>query len=62
MEKKKMYLSWNPEIDPETEDRLRWLNMSDPEKWKAINKLIMMHRKTPLTFHKRRIEWENKED
>lgn len=57
-----MYLSWNPDIDPETEDRLRFMNMPDPEKWKCFNKLIMMHRKTPLTFDKRRIEWKENED
>jgi hypothetical protein len=58
MPKNKMHLSWNPNVDPETEDRLVFMKMSDAEKWKSFNKLILMNRKEPLTFHKRRIEWK----
>ncbi|ADR23474.1 hypothetical protein MATR_26730 [Marivirga tractuosa] len=53
-----MHLNWNPNVDPETEDRLVFMKMSDAEKWKSFNKLILMNRKEPLTFHKRRIEWK----
>tara|TARA_R100000027_G_scaffold67602_1_gene67112 strand:+ start:1397 stop:1606 length:210 start_codon:yes stop_codon:yes gene_type:complete len=55
--KNKMRLSWNPDIDPETEDRLVFLAMSGPEKWQSLNRLILGNRKLPLTFHKRIIKW-----
>jgi hypothetical protein len=53
----KSSLSWNPEGDPQTEDRLRCMAMSDHEYWNAMMRLINVGRTTAVTFDKRIIKW-----
>ncbi|MEQ8688656.1 MAG: hypothetical protein RIE86_25365 [Imperialibacter sp.] len=53
----KSSLSWNPESDPQTEDRLRCMAMSDHEYWNAMMRLINVGRTTAVTFEKRIIKW-----
>ncbi len=51
------YLSWNPDIDPVTEERLKLFSKSDLEIWTRLMKIVFMNRTTPVTFSKRKIEW-----
>ncbi len=53
----KSTLSWDPEVDPKTEDRLRCMAMSDHEYWNAMMRLINIGRTSPVTFAKRIIKW-----
>ena len=51
-------LTWNPNIDPESEDRLAFLKLSYTARWAYLMLLIM--KKLPLgggQFSKRIIEW-----
>jgi hypothetical protein len=50
------YLSWNPDVDPVTEERLKLLSKNDLENWRRLMKIIFMNRKTPVTFSERKIE------
>ena len=51
------YISWNPEVDPVTEERLKLFSKSDLENWRRLMRIIFMNRRTPVTFSKRKIEW-----
>ncbi|WP_151996443.1 MULTISPECIES: hypothetical protein [unclassified Imperialibacter] len=53
----KSSLSWSPESDPQTEDRIRCMAMSDHEYWNAMMRLINVGRTTAVTFEKRIIKW-----
>lgn len=58
--KKPYKLSWNPESNPEIEDRLHFLRLSDKQKWKYLMKLILSNypaSKDTVSFRKRIIEW-----
>lgn len=50
-------LSWNPDVDPVTEERLKLFSKSDLENWRRLMKIVFMNRKTPVTFSERKIEW-----
>ena len=51
------YLSWNPEVDPVTEERLKLFSKSDLENWRRLMHIVFMNRTTSVTFSKRKIEW-----
>ena len=53
----KSYLSWNPEVDPVTEERLKLFSKTDLENWRRLMNIIFMTRKTPVSFSKRKIIW-----
>jgi hypothetical protein len=53
----KSYLSWNPEMDPVTEERLKLFSKSDLDNWRRLMHIIFMNRTAPVTFSKRKIEW-----
>jgi len=53
----KSYLSWNPEMDPVTEERLKLLSKSDFEIWRRLMHIVFMNRTAPVTFSKKKIEW-----
>ncbi len=61
MSKQRKYsLSWNPDFEPETEDRLAFLRLSAQERWNHIMAVILAtypKKNLPVTFHKRQIEW-----
>lgn len=51
-------ISWNPSIDPETEDRLAFLKLSSQEKWKYMMGIVLAnYPKKEVTYAKRIIEW-----
>ena len=53
-------ISWNPDIDPETEDRLAFLKLAPEERWRHIMALIMLTYpggSKALSFNERKIEW-----
>ncbi|MEX2336257.1 MAG: hypothetical protein WD555_03195 [Fulvivirga sp.] len=53
-------LSWDPNKDPEWEDREAFLKLSSGDKWKYLMRLIMQTKKLPEgagKFSKRKIEW-----
>lgn len=53
----KSTLSWNPNVAPDVEDRLRCTQMSDEEYWNSMMRLLNLNRKVPITFEKRIIKW-----
>jgi len=50
-------ISWNPDVDPVTEERLALFQKSDLENWKRLMRIIFMNRREPVTFSKRKIKW-----
>lgn len=50
-------LSWDPDVDPVVEDRLRCMQMSDEEYWNSMMRLLNLNRTEPITFEKRIIKW-----
>jgi hypothetical protein len=50
-------LSWNPDVDPVTEERLTLFTKSDLEIWQRLMRIVFMNRTSPVTFSKRKIEW-----
>jgi hypothetical protein len=50
-------ISWNPDVDPVTEERLSLFAKSDHENWKRLMSIIFMNRRKPVTFLKRKIKW-----
>ena len=58
--KTKKNISWKPDIDPETEDRLAFLKLNPQERWDYIMTLILAtYPKGVKTvqYNKRKIEW-----
>lgn len=51
------HISWNPDVDPVTEERLALFAKSDLENWKRLMRIIFMNRREPVTFAKRKIRW-----
>ncbi|HNP19935.1 MAG TPA: hypothetical protein PKL31_15965 [Fulvivirga sp.] len=59
--KNKKSISWNPNIDSETEDRLNYLRLTPIEKWNYIMSVILLtypNTNKKVTFKKRIIEWK----
>ena len=55
---RKTTLSWDPNIDPETEDRLNFLRLSFSDRWSYMMALIGSNKpKTSPTNKKKIIEW-----
>ena len=50
-------ISWNPDVDPVTEERLALFAKSDQDNWKRLMRIIFMNRREPVTFSKRKIKW-----
>ena len=50
-------ISWNPNVDPVTEERLSLFIKNDRENWKRLMSIIFMNRRKPVTFLKRKIKW-----
>jgi hypothetical protein len=50
-------ISWNPEVDPVTEERLALFAKSDLENWNRLMRIIFMNRRESVTFSKRKIKW-----
>ncbi len=50
-------ISWNPEVDPVTEERLALFAKSDMENWNRLMRIIFMNRRESVTFSKRKIKW-----
>ncbi|MGB3588206.1 MAG: hypothetical protein WBA23_16775 [Tunicatimonas sp.] len=56
--KSKRNISWNPDVDPETEDRLAYLALNPQERWDYMMTLILAtYPKKLVTYDKRKIEW-----
>jgi len=53
----KSTMSWDPDVDPVEEDRLRCMQMSDEEYWNSMMRLLNLNRKEAITFEKRIIRW-----
>lgn len=59
-EKQQRHISWNPDVDPETEDRLAFLKLSPQERWRHMMAVVMLtypggaH---ACSYSKRKIEW-----
>ena len=54
-------LSWNPNVDPETEDRAAFLKLNSTERWNYIMAIVLATYPggpEAVTFEKRRIEWK----
>ncbi len=54
-------LSWNPDVDAETEDRAAFLKLDSLERWNYIMEIVLVTYPggpEAVTFEKRRIEWE----
>ena len=57
----KRALSWNPGVDPETEDRAAFLKLSHVERWNYIMEIVLATYPggpEAVTFEKRQIEWK----
>ncbi len=50
-------ISWNPDVDPVTEERLSLFAKNDLENWKRLMSIIFMNRRKPVTFLKKKIKW-----
>ena len=53
-------ISWNPDIDPEWEDRKEFLKLSSQKRWQYLMRLIFDSKKLPkgaALFSKKKIEW-----
>lgn len=51
-------LTWNPDLDPESEDRLHFLSLSYQDRMKYMMKLIMLtYPADKVTNNRKRIEW-----
>ncbi|WKN41119.1 hypothetical protein [Tunicatimonas pelagia] len=52
--KYKRNISWNPDVDPETEDRLAYLALNGQERWDYMMTLILAtYPKKVVTYDKR---------
>ena len=50
-------ISWNPGVDPVTEERLALFAKSDLENWQRLMRIIFMNRPEPVSFSKLKIKW-----
>ncbi len=54
-------ISWNPDINPETEDRKAFLELSPLERWEHIMAVVLATYPggpEAVTYEKRQIEWK----
>ena len=54
-------LSWNPNVDPEAEDRAAFLRLSSLERWEHTMAVVLAAYPggpQAVTFEKRKIEWK----
>jgi hypothetical protein len=52
-------ISWNPEQNPETEDRIQFLRLSQQERWNHVMDVILLTypKNKQVEYKKRIIEW-----